>query len=219
MQNIKKGRVAGTQHAVGIDVRMRAAALTRDGVDAFHVFRAQVVEYFADDAHAFVFPHSRFHKAVKLFVCGIDHHAGGVEESDLVLGFDFSHLVHELLAIDDFDSLRLQGEQHGEFDDIDPHRLIEQFAFIEFQLDFFRQVVGQTGRRMGRAAQGRNARAGTLGQPRAVNLVMARRRTEIPNNRLIVLRQKRKSHELIHRPGADVGGSDIANVVHVEAEK
>src|SRR5919106_1277151 len=56
VQYVEEGGVAGAQDAVRIHVRMRAAALAGDGVDAFHMLRAQIVEHFADDSHAFVFP-------------------------------------------------------------------------------------------------------------------------------------------------------------------
>ena len=74
------------------------------------MLRAEIVEYFADDPHAFVFPHSRFHEAVKLVVSGIHHHARRVKQRDFVLRLDFPHLVHKLLAVDNFDSLSLQGK-------------------------------------------------------------------------------------------------------------
>ena len=71
----------------------------------------EIVEYFADQAHAFVLPNAWSHKAIKLFVGRIDHHAGRVEQRDFVLRLDLSHLVHELLAVDDLDALSLQCKQ------------------------------------------------------------------------------------------------------------
>ena len=49
-----------------------------------------------------------------------------VEQCDLVLGFDFSDFVHELLAVDDFDALSLQREQHRHLDHVDADRLVVQ---------------------------------------------------------------------------------------------
>ena len=72
---------------------------------------------------------------------------------------------------------------------------------------------------MGRAAQRGDAGARALGEPRAIDLVMTRRRAEIPNDRFVVLRQEREAHQFIHGPGADVGSGDVADVVHVETEK
>src|ERR1051326_6360386 len=56
-------------------------------------------------------------------------------------------------------------------------------------------------------------------EPRAVDLMMARSRAEVPEDRLVVLRQQRETHELVHRPSADVRGGNVADVVHVEAEE
>src|SRR6266511_4427063 len=49
VQNIEKGRVAGTQHPVGVNMRMRAAAFAGNRVDAFDVLRAEIIEDFSDD--------------------------------------------------------------------------------------------------------------------------------------------------------------------------
>src|SRR5213594_3541593 len=94
------------------------------------MLRSQVVEHLAHDTYAFVFPNSGSHITVKLLVSSVDHHAGGVEQGDLVLSFDFPDLVHQLLTVYDLDSLGLQGEKHGEFDDVDSHRLVEQTALF-----------------------------------------------------------------------------------------
>ena len=42
---------------------------------------------------------------------------------------------------------------------------------------------------------------------------------EIPQDGLVVLRQKREAVGLVLGPGADVCGSQIADVVHVEAQQ
>ena len=152
------------------------------------MLRAEVVKHFADDADAFVFFDARFHETVKLVIGGIDHHGRGIEQRDLVLGFDFSHLVHQLLAVDDFDALSLQSEEHRHLDHVDADGLVEQFALFEFETDFFRHIFSQTGSRIGGAAQCGNTGAGTLAEPRAIDLMMARRRAEVPQDRLIVLR-------------------------------
>ena len=70
------------------------------------------------------------------------------------------------------------------------------------------------------AAQRRDAGArALLAEPRAVELVMPRGRAEVPQDRLVALRQQREADELVHRPRADVGRGDVADVVHVEAEQ
>src|SRR5438270_2082106 len=44
-------------------------------------------------------------------------------------------------------------------------------------------------------------------------------RSEIPENRLIVLRQQREAVRLVLRPCANVRGGEIAHVVHVETQQ
>ena len=58
-----------------------------------------------------------------------------------------------------------------------------------------------------------------LPQPGAINLVVPRRRAEVPENRLIILWQQREAREFVHRPGADMRGRDVADVVHVKAKQ
>ena len=53
-------------------MRMRIATFARDGIDSFHVFRAEVVEHLADDAHGFVLTHAGFHGPVEFIVGRID---------------------------------------------------------------------------------------------------------------------------------------------------
>ena len=42
---------------------------------------------------------------------------------------------------------------------------------------------------------------------------------EIPENRLVVLRQQREAVGFVLRPGADVRRGEVAHIVHVEAEQ
>ena len=49
--------------------------------------------------------------------------------------------------------------------------------------------------------------------------MMFRRRSEVPENRLIVLRQQREAVRLVLRPCANVRGGEIAHVVHVETQQ
>src|SRR5437764_903432 len=45
------------------------------------------------------------------------------------------------------------------------------------------------------------------------------RRSEVPHDRLVVLWQQAEPDQLVHRPRPDMGRSDVADVVHVEAEQ
>ena len=49
-----------------------------------------------------------------------------IEQGDLVLRFDLPDFVHQLLAVDDFDPLSLQREQHRQLDHVHAHRLVQQ---------------------------------------------------------------------------------------------
>ncbi len=42
---------------------------------------------------------------------------------------------------------------------------------------------------------------------------------EIPQDRLVVLRQEGEAIRFVLRPGADVGRGEIADVIHVEAQQ
>ena len=44
LQDVKERLIAGAEHAVGEVMRMRVAALARNGVDRFHIVRAPLVE-------------------------------------------------------------------------------------------------------------------------------------------------------------------------------
>ena len=61
--------------------------------------------------------------------------------------------------------------------------------------------------------------ARTAVEPGAIQLMMLGGRTEIPEYRLVILRQKREAVGLVLRPGADVRRGDVAHVVHVETKQ
>src|SRR6266516_2279615 len=48
---------------------------------------------------------------------------------------------------------------------------------------------------------------------------MTRSCTKVPHNRLGILREECEASQLVHRPGADMSGRDVAHVVHVEAQQ
>jgi hypothetical protein len=93
-----------------------------------------------------------------------------------------------------------------------------QAARLELDLDFAGDVFRAAHFRRHRAAHQRNARARPLAEPVTVDAVMLCGGTEIPEDRLVVLRQQGEAADLVLRPCADVRGRDVAHVVHVEAE-
>src|SRR6266516_6380500 len=48
---------------------------------------------------------------------------------------------------------------------------------------------------------------------------MPRCRTKVPQDRLIILWEKCEASQFVHRPGTDMRGSDVAHVVHIEAQQ
>ena len=71
-----------------------------------------------------------------------------------------------------------------------------------------------------RPAQGRDAGArAVFAEPRVEELVMPGGRAEVPHDRLVALRQQAEADVLVDGPHADVGGRDVADVAHVEAEQ
>ena len=171
-------------------------------------------------ADALVLAHARPHRAVQLLVGGVDHRACLVQQRDLVLGLDHARLLHQLLAVDDLDAGGLEREQHRGLDRVDADRLAEQAALLELDADLLRDVLGPPGLGRHRAAQGRDAGArAAVGEPRVVELVVARGRAEVPHDRLVVLGEQAEPVQLVLRPRADVRRGDVADVDHVEAQQ
>ena len=125
VQDVEVRGVARAQRAIGEYVRVRAAALPRDGIHALHELRAHLVEHLVDQRNAVVLTEARTHGAVELLVGGVDHRARHVQQGDLVARLDHPCLLHQLLAIRDLKSLALEREQHLGLDGVDPYRLAE----------------------------------------------------------------------------------------------
>ena len=220
VQDVEVGRVPGAQRAVGEHVRVRAAALARDRVDALDELRPHVVEDLVDQRDALVLAEPGPHRPVELLVSGVDHHAGLVEQGDLVNGLDHPRLLQQLLAVDHLDPEPLQREQDRRLDRVDPERLAEQAPLLELGVDLLGDALGAPGGRVHRPAHGRDpGPRAAVAEPRVVELVMAGGGAEVPHDRLVVLRQEAEAVELVRGPGADVGRRDVADVRHVEAEQ
>ena len=219
VQDVVIHGIAWTQHAIREDVRMRTAPLAGNRVHAFDVLGSEVVQDLAHEPDRFVLAHARLHRHVQLVVRGVDHHRRVREQRDLVLGLDLAGIGQELLTVDDGHSLLLQREQNRRLDDVDADRFLQKAARFELDAEFLRDVLGASHLGRHRSAQQRDAGARPLAEPRAIELMVLRRRPEIPEDRLAVLRQQREPADLVLRPRADVGGGDVADVVHVEADE
>jgi len=173
VEDVEVGRVAGAQHPVGEDVRVRAAALARDGVDALDVLRAELEQPLADERDALVLAHPGLQRLEEVVVRRVHHRARGVQQRDLVHRLDHADVLHQRLAVDDLDARRLERAQDRQLDDVDAERLVEQAALSQLDADLL-------GHRLGPALDGAAQRrdAGTraiLAEPRAVDLVVAGR--------------------------------------------
>ena len=90
---------------------------------------------------------------------------------------------------------------------------------FEFDFDLLGDVFGAAGFRRHGAAQQRDSGARAFAEPGAMQLVMLGGGAEVPHDRLGILREQGEAAVLVLRPGADVGGGDVAHVVHVEAQQ
>ena len=145
MQDVKVRRIAGPQHAIGVDVGMRVAAFTRDGVHALHMLGAKVIEDLADQSHTLVLPHPRSQHPVQLLIRGIDHHAGSRQQGDLILRLDLPDLLHQALAVDHGEAFRAQRLQHGDLDHVHSQRRPVQLPRFQLDPDFAGHICGALG--------------------------------------------------------------------------
>ena len=188
MKNVVIDGIAGTKDAIGEDVGMGVTALAGDGVDGLDVFGAKIVQNLADQANGLVFAHSGLHGAIELVIGGINHHGGSVEECDFVARFDEAGFRHKGLAVDDGDALFLQGEENGEFDNVDADGILVEAAHFELDANLLSDIFGAAHLRRHGATQHGNAGAGALAEPRTMQLMMPGGRAEVPEDGLVVLR-------------------------------
>ena len=135
-------------------------------------------------------------------------------------GLDHPRFLHQLLAVHDLDARALKREQDRRLHRVDADRLAEQSALLELDADLLGHVLGPAGLRRHRAAERGDAGArAAVAEPRVVELVVARRRAEVPHDRLVALGEEAEAVQLVLRPRADVRGRDVADVRHVEAEQ
>ena len=222
VQDVEERRVAGPDDAVAVDVRVRRAALARDGVDALDVLAAEVVEHLADQADALVLPHARAQERVELVVGRVDHRAGLGEQRDLVGGLDPAGLEEDLLPVDDVDALGLQRRQDRHLDEVDARRGSPARPCSRSTVATLRatsSAMPASGWKAPRSVEmPARARFGAV-EPRVEQLVVAGGRAEVPEHRLAAARQHGEPDQLVHGPGADVGGRHVADVGEVEGEQ
>ena len=77
MQNVEVNRVAGAQHAIGENVRMRIAAVAGDGVDRLHLLGAELEEQSLGLGHDLAHGDTRTQQLVDALIDRVDD-GGGV---------------------------------------------------------------------------------------------------------------------------------------------
>ena len=115
----------------------------------------------------------------------------------------------------------LSADQDRHLDQVDAERLVLEAVLAEHRRDLAGDLLGDARLGVEGAAQGGDAGAGALGavEPRVEQLVVLRGRAEVPEHGLAAARQHREPDQLVHRPGADVGGGEVADVGEVEGEQ
>ena len=164
---------------------MGAAALAGDRVDALHELRTLPVQAVRHDCDAVVLANARLHGAVELVVGSVHHAAGLVEKRDLVLRLDHPRSLHQLLPVDDLDTGVLKREQHRGLGDVEAQRLAKQAALLELDLDLLGNVLWPAGFGRDRASERGQTRSRPIAHPGAVELMMPRRGSKIPQNRQV----------------------------------
>ena len=151
----------------------------------------------------------------------VDHRGGAVEQRDLVGRFDLARFQHGLLAVGDLQPGLLQFEHHRRLDDVDADRHLFEAGFLDQRRDLLGVALHQAEGGIDRAAQADQAGLAVLRlEPGRVELVVHRRRAEIPQDRIVAgARDQRPAAQLVALPLADLGRGAIADIVDVEDEQ
>ena len=84
LQDVEERLIARPHHAVGEIVRMRVAALARNGVDRLDVVGAVAVEKLVHLGDDVVLAHAGLELLVDQMIGAVDHRGGAIEQRDLV---------------------------------------------------------------------------------------------------------------------------------------
>ena len=220
LQNIEERLIARADHAVGEIVRVRVAALARNGVDRLHVVGAVAIEELVDLADDVVLAHAGLELLVDQVIGAVDHGGGAVEQRDLVDVLELARLQHHLLAVLDLEAGLFQLEHHRRLDDVDADRHLVNAGLLEQRSDLLGVTLHQPEGGIDGAAQADQPGLAVLRlEPRRVELVVHGGGAEIPQDRLAVAGEQRPAAELVALPFADLGRGDVADVVDVEDQQ
>ncbi len=181
MDDVEIRLVAGTDQPVGEIVRVRAAALAGDRVDRLDAIRAHLIQALGGERHDLAFLDAGLQRRGDVHVNTIDHGAGGIEQRDLVVALHLARAEHHLLAVANIESLLLEREEHAGLAQVQAERHLRDTLLDEDVLDLLRRGLEEPHLGPDRAAHPGIARVNVIFmQPRAIELVVPRRRSEIP---------------------------------------
>ena len=186
MDDVEEGLVARAQQPVGERVRVRVAAVARDGVDRLDVLRSEVEQRLHRLGDDLVLGDPGAERPVDLVVHGVDDRRGVIEQGELVLGLELARVQHHGLRVGQVDAGALSARSVVMSGTSRPSGSPWSPSSRSSCEDQRRQVVRDPGLVGHRAAHRRHP--GTpvlLGQPRAVQLVMAGGRAEVPEDRIV----------------------------------
>ena len=219
MDDVEERLVARAQQPVREDVWMRVAAVARDGVDGLHLLGSHLEQELMRAPDDLVLVHTRPQHPVDLVVDGVDEPGRLVEEHDLLRRLDRSRREKHLRSVGDVHPGPAERLERHEVRHVDAQWLVEQPSLPQLVRDLAGQSIGDPGLVRHRAAHRRDACAEVLGgKPRSEQLMVARRRSEVPEDRVGSSHEKREARVLVPCPLADVRARDIADVVGVEQQ-
>ena len=220
MDDVEERLVARAEEPVGEDVRVRVAAVARDGVDGLHLLRPHLEEQLVRARDDLVLVDAGPQHPVDLLVDRVDEPGRLVEQRDLLRGLDLARLEHDARAVGDVDAGALQRLERDHVGHVDAERLAGDAVLAQLVRDPRAEPVGDAGLDGHRPAHRRDAGAEVLGRkPRREELVVTRRRAEVPEDRVRAAREQREARVLVARPFADVRARDVADVVRVEEQE
>ena len=123
-------------------MRMRVAAIPRDGIDRLDLLGTELEEQLHRPRHDLVLAHARTQHAVDLVVDTVDDRGCMLEQRDLLCRLDRAGPHHHGLGVSRLDALPLQRVERLHVRQVDPERLIGESAIGELSMDASGECVG-----------------------------------------------------------------------------
>ena len=185
MDDVEERLVARAQQPIREDVRMRIAPIARDRVDRLHLLGAHLEQQLVRARDDLVLVDAGPEHPVDLFVDRVDEPGRLVEECDLLGGLDLAGLEERPGTIGDVQPRALQRLDRDEVRHVNPERLAVKAELAQLVRDLLAEPVRDPGLDGHGTAHGRDAGTEVLRRkPRREQLMVARGRTEVPQDRL-----------------------------------